>query len=82
MDSLEGLATVRAFGWQGSFIRQNHQNVTWPQIPFYLLFCVQQWLALVMDCLAAGFVLLLIGLMTGLKGGSALASRAWLSPSS
>lgn len=67
MESLGGLATVRAFGWQEGFIRQNHQNLTRSQIPFYLLFCVQRWLALVMDCLAAGFVLLLIGLIIGLK---------------
>lgn len=67
MESIEGLATVRAFGWQANFIRQNHQNLTKSQIPFYLLFCVQRWLALVMDCLAAGFVLLLIGLILGLK---------------
>ncbi|RAH78385.1 ABC multidrug transporter [Aspergillus japonicus CBS 114.51] len=67
MESLDGLATVRAFGWQEGLIRQNHKHLTRSQTPFYLLFCVQRWLALVMDCLAAGFVLLLIGLLIGLK---------------
>ncbi|PYH86149.1 P-loop containing nucleoside triphosphate hydrolase protein [Aspergillus uvarum CBS 121591] len=67
MESLDGLATVRAFGWQEGLIRQNHKHLAQSQTPFYLLFCVQRWLALVMDCLAAGFVLLLIGLLIGLK---------------
>ncbi|OJJ95656.1 hypothetical protein ASPACDRAFT_1875772 [Aspergillus aculeatus ATCC 16872] len=67
MESLDGLATVRAFDWQEGLIRQNHEHLTRSQTPFYLLFCVQRWLGLVMDCLAAGFVLLLIGLIIGLK---------------
>jgi ATP-binding cassette subfamily C (CFTR/MRP) protein 1 len=61
------LATIRAFGWQGNFKSLNYQRLDTSQRPFYLLFCLQRWLALVLDCFSAGFTLLIVGLVIGLR---------------
>ena len=45
----------------------NYERLDTSQKPFYLLFCVQHWLTLVLDCVQVGFVLLIVGLIIGLK---------------
>lgn len=41
-DTLSGLATIRAFGWQAGFKTENDRLLDNSQKPFYLLFCVQR----------------------------------------
>jgi ATP-binding cassette, subfamily C (CFTR/MRP), member 1 len=69
VESLDGLVTIRAFNWQRHFKRLNYQRLDQSQRPFYLLLCIQRWLGLVLDCLSAGFVLLLVGLIITLRDG-------------
>ncbi|KAF2734747.1 putative multidrug resistance protein [Polyplosphaeria fusca] len=49
IESLVGLATIRAFGWQAPLISRNHELVDRSQKPFYLMFMIQTWLTLVLD---------------------------------
>jgi ABC-type multidrug transport system fused ATPase/permease subunit len=67
-ESLSGLATIRAFGWQGALEEKNHFLLDRSQRPFYLLFAVQRWLTLVLDLLVAAVAVLLIVLVVSLRG--------------
>lgn len=52
-ETLEGLSTIRAFGWQQQFTNTNHNYLDMSQRPYYLLFCIQRWFTL--------FLLLIVG---------------------
>lgn len=65
---LEGLATIRAFGWQTSVEDKAKALLDRSQRPFYLLFAAQRWLTLVLDLVVAGVATLLIVLVVALKG--------------
>ncbi|CAG5185712.1 uncharacterized protein ALTATR162_LOCUS11383 [Alternaria atra] len=65
---LEGLATIRAFGWQ-SFVEDKAKALLdRSQRPFYLLFAAQRWLTLVLDLVVAAVATILIVLVVTLKG--------------
>lgn len=65
---LEGLATIRAFGWQ-SFVEDKAKDLLdRSQRPFYLLFAVQRWLTLVLDFVVAAVATILIVLVVVLRG--------------
>jgi ATP-binding cassette subfamily C (CFTR/MRP) protein 1 len=66
-ESLNGLATLRAFGWRGPLEDKNHELLDRSQRPYYLLYSVQRWLTLVLDMLVAGIAVLLIVLITQLR---------------
>lgn len=60
VESLDGLASIRAFGWQAPLKALLYEHLEMSQRPFYLLLVVQRWLSVVLDCITAGFVLLLL----------------------
>lgn len=66
-ETVQGLASIRSFGWQDSFKDLFYNRLNDSQRPFYLMFCIQRWLAVVLECVTAGFVLLLVGLVIGLR---------------
>ncbi|PVH92956.1 hypothetical protein DM02DRAFT_697962, partial [Periconia macrospinosa] len=66
-EMLEGLATIRAFGWQ-SFVEEKAKALLdRSQRPFYLLFAVQRWLTLVLDLVVAAIATILIILVVALR---------------
>ncbi|KAJ5797953.1 uncharacterized protein N7503_007249 [Penicillium pulvis] len=58
-ETLNGLITIRAFGWQHSFQEEHKQLLRQSQKPYYFLFVVQRWLTLVLDLLVAGIAVML-----------------------
>ncbi|KAL3590087.1 hypothetical protein FPOAC2_12269 [Fusarium poae] len=68
LETLSGLATIRAFGWRSAVIEANHTLVDRSQRPFYLLMIVQRWLVLVLDLTTTALALLLVGLAVRLRG--------------
>ncbi|KAF4500947.1 Multidrug resistance-associated 1 [Fusarium agapanthi] len=68
LETLSGLATIRAFGWRDAVMQANHTLVDRSQRPFYLLMIVQRWLVLVLDLTTAALALLLVGLAVRLRG--------------
>ncbi|KAK0391440.1 hypothetical protein NLU13_0941 [Sarocladium strictum] len=71
-ETLSGLATIRAFGWQEESIDVSMKHLDSSQKPYYLLLMIQQWLSLVLDLMIAGLALLFISLSVVLrKSGSA-----------
>ncbi|KKK22299.1 hypothetical protein ARAM_005011 [Aspergillus rambellii] len=67
-DSLSGLVTLRAFGWQHRLQEKHYQLLDRSQRPFYLLYAVQRWLTLTLDLVVAGIAVLLIILVVTLRG--------------
>ncbi|GFP53312.1 ABC multidrug transporter B [Trichoderma asperellum] len=68
METLSGISTIRAFGWQEQAILKNHQLVDRSQRPFYLLIMVQRWLVLVLDLTTTALALLVVGFAVKLRG--------------
>ncbi|MCJ1413888.1 hypothetical protein MMC32_000213 [Xylographa parallela] len=68
LETLSGLVTIRAFGWEDAYRRRNLELVKTSQKPFYLLFCVQRWLELVVSLAVAGFAVLLVGVAVATRG--------------
>ncbi|KAF5647245.1 multidrug resistance-associated 1 [Fusarium sp. NRRL 52700] len=68
LETLSGLVTIRAFGWNEAVIQANHTLVDRSQRPFYLLMIVQRWLVLILDLTTAALALLLVGLVVRLRG--------------
>ncbi|KAM0743621.1 hypothetical protein ACQRIT_001880 [Beauveria bassiana] len=68
LETLEGVATIRAFGWQQALSRDNTQKLNLSLRPDYMLTCVQRWPDLVLDLIVPGLAICIIGLGVVLKG--------------
>ncbi|KAK0715060.1 P-loop containing nucleoside triphosphate hydrolase protein [Lasiosphaeris hirsuta] len=69
-ESLGGMVTVRAFGWEGVFLDEHRRRLDISQKPYYLLFCLQRWLGLVLDLLVAGMAVALVAFALLFHGAS------------
>ncbi|KAH8664569.1 ABC transporter [Xylariales sp. PMI_506] len=67
IESLHGLVTIRAFGWKDSYQSKNRRLLNTAQKPYYLLFCIQRWLVLVLDLVVAALAVLLVGMAVALR---------------
>ncbi|CEL03679.1 hypothetical protein ASPCAL04825 [Aspergillus calidoustus] len=67
LDLLQGLSTVRAFAWGPRFIERYLDLLDASQRPFYLLFCIQRWLALVLDLMTVVLVTVMMVLVVKLR---------------
>jgi ATP-binding cassette subfamily C (CFTR/MRP) protein 1 len=68
LETLEGVATIRAFGWQRAFIDDNIKKLDLSLRPWYLLMCLQRWLNIVMDMIVLVIAMLVISLAVYFKG--------------
>ena len=62
LETIQGLSTIRSFGWAAANLATSLNFLDVSQRPFYLLFCVQQWLELVLDLFVAGLAVLFVGI--------------------
>ena len=65
--SYSGLTALRAYGWTRDAEDENLRRLNESQKPYYLLFCIQRWLALVLNLIVAGVAVVVIGLAVGLR---------------
>ncbi|PWY91611.1 P-loop containing nucleoside triphosphate hydrolase protein [Aspergillus sclerotioniger CBS 115572] len=70
VETLEGLSTIRGLGWQRSFVAECLSRLDDSQRPYYLLYCIQRWLNVVLDLLVAALAVILIALATSLRGST------------
>ncbi|TGJ81726.1 hypothetical protein E0Z10_g7042 [Xylaria hypoxylon] len=68
LDSIEGLETIRAFGWSEAVRRDNIRCVDDAQRPEFLLLCLQRWLNIVLDLLAAAIAASVLAIAVALRG--------------
>lgn len=62
IETIDGLATIRAFGWQTAFRETSLGLLDESQRPYYLMFCIQRWLTLVLDILVGAIAVLLVSM--------------------
>lgn len=67
LESIQGLVTIRCFGWQESFATKQQALLDDSQRAIYMLYCIQRWLTLVLDLLVAGTAVLLAVFAVTLK---------------
>jgi ATP-binding cassette, subfamily C (CFTR/MRP), member 1 len=60
LETLSGISTIRAFGWTSAFHATNLRLLDLSQRPYYLLYCIQQWLNLVLNMTFAALAVLLV----------------------
>ncbi|GKU01234.1 abc transporter [Fusarium langsethiae] len=78
-DTMKGIATIRAFGWEQNDIVHNNQLLDTSQRPAYLLAMIQQWLASSLNLIVTGIAVLLIALATQLRTNAGLTGASLLS---
>ncbi|KAF4332182.1 ABC transporter integral membrane type 1 [Fusarium beomiforme] len=71
LDTIQGMATIHSFGWNSAYVQRCFSLLDTSQKPYYLLFCVQRWLILVLALIATGMEIVVIGV--------AIALRNWVS---
>lgn len=65
---MEGITTIRAFGAQEQAEIDHLKYLDISQRPFYLLFCLQRWLKVVLDLLVAAIAVGIIAVAVTLRG--------------
>ena len=72
LETLNGLATIRAFGWSEENRKLNNKLLNASQQPTYLLVMIQRWLNLVLDLLitALGVILVFLAVQFRANSGS------------
>lgn len=60
LETASGASTIRAFGWEHLFKRVLEARLDWSQRPVYVLYCIQQWLTLVLDLIVAMLAVILV----------------------
>ncbi|KFY37136.1 hypothetical protein V494_04888 [Pseudogymnoascus sp. VKM F-4513 (FW-928)] len=63
-ETLDGLHTIRAFGWEGAYQERNAGLLNTSQKPYYHMYCIQRWLNLILDLLVAGIAVILVAIAT------------------
>ncbi|KAK2939263.1 AAA ATPase domain [Fusarium oxysporum f. sp. vasinfectum] len=60
LETIDGLATIRAFGWIQPYTDKALSRIDDAQKPAYLLNCIQRWLTLVLDMVVAFLTIILV----------------------
>lgn len=68
LETLEGVSTIRAFGWQQAFVKDNVAKLDQCLRPWYLMMCLQRWLNIAMDLIVLCIAMLVISLAVVFKG--------------
>nr|XP_036575809.1 ABC multidrug transporter [Colletotrichum truncatum]KAF6782442.1 ABC multidrug transporter [Colletotrichum truncatum] len=74
-ETLNGVVTIRAFGWQREFVKEQLRLLDISQRPYYLLFCIQRWLAIMLDLFVAVIATVLVAFavkLTNTTSGGAI----------
>ncbi|KAI9932592.1 hypothetical protein ASPWEDRAFT_101029 [Aspergillus wentii DTO 134E9] len=67
LETIQGITTIRAFGWAAQKLHHNYQLVDRSQRPAYLLAMIQLWLLLLMNMIVFGLATLLTTMATQLR---------------
>lgn len=70
LESVEGILSIRAFGWVDKFQEQSLEILKTSQAAYYTLQCVQCWLSVVLDLVMAVLVVLLVIIAVKTKRGN------------
>lgn len=71
IDTIKGIATIRAFGWVPENVRLNKAYLDTSQRPAYLLAIIQRWLGFVLRLIVALLAIAIVTLATQLGSNTA-----------
>ena len=67
IETIRGLPTTRSFHCQDLFHSKHKAILNDAQKPFYMLMCIQQWLALVLDLIVGAIAVMIVVIATSLS---------------
>lgn len=67
LETASGAVTIRTFGWQSTWTAELRALLDTAQKPFYMLFCIQRWLNLVLDLMTATLAVTVITIAVELR---------------
>lgn len=67
LETIHGISSICAFGWDEQFRNKSQFLLNRSQRPMYMLFCIRQWLTLVLDLVVGMIAVLLCIVITSLK---------------
>ncbi|KAF5653959.1 major facilitator family transporter [Fusarium sp. NRRL 25303] len=70
LESVEGVVSIRSFGWVKQAESTNIDSLDKSQQPAYILLCLQLWLNIVLDLVIAAMAVILIALAVFLEGST------------
>lgn len=70
IETLGGVTCIRAYGWSEEYMERSYGVLDVSQKPYYLLWCIQRWLTLVLDLLAGSIAVMLVAFATSVRNGS------------
>lgn len=73
-ESMYGVSTIRAFGWESASHQKFLDLLDHSQRPYYLLLCIQRWLSLMLDILTAIIATVVVSLAIGIPSTSSASS--------
>lgn len=73
-ETMGGVSTIRAFGWQSASHRKFLTLLDCSQRPYYLLLCIQRWLSLMLDILTAVIATVVVSLAVSIPSTSSAGS--------
>ncbi|KAJ5374298.1 ABC transporter transmembrane domain type 1 [Penicillium concentricum] len=68
VETVQGIATIRAFGWENAYALENSRALDAAQIPPYTLHALEHWLGLVLDLIVAGVALVNVAFIVTFTG--------------
>lgn len=71
-ESISGLPTIRAFGWNGKYIQKAQELLDWYTLPKYTITCAQNWLMVVLQLMVAGLAIVVVGTAVALRAQKGL----------
>jgi len=66
-ETAAGIVTVRAFNWERGHLSEHLQLLDESQKPYYLLYCIQRWLNVVLDLFVSALALVLVAFALGFR---------------
>jgi ATP-binding cassette, subfamily C (CFTR/MRP), member 1 len=64
---VEGIATIRALGWQGKMASRTTKNLDISQRTAYMVMCLKRWLTLILGLSEAGITIMIVAMATYLR---------------
>ncbi|KAJ5598777.1 hypothetical protein N7537_008861 [Penicillium hordei] len=73
-ETASGIITVRALGWKEDLMNEHLHNLDHSQKPYYMLYCIQRWLNVVLDIFVASIAIILVGFALGFSNATSQGS--------
>lgn len=67
LETVSGVVTINAFGWDQSYRERNTELLEKSQVPFYLLASAQNWLTLVLNFVVAGLATVVMAIAVKMR---------------